>query len=393
MIVWVLLFPVFPLLHELQDSSKDRRSIFLPTALACLCAAAGIGSYFVDFEGSPICWPDGGLPVFLTYFFNWIGAGLASIGSSKATFAFGVCLLVAAAACVAVATAEAVKDRSLVRLERTWPWLMLLVYVFVSGVVNTLTRAQLLGMSNALVGRYYLITMQMTVGLAGLLPILICHRADGSPRRNQRLRLAIASAVLLSGIFYTLAGWQSGIEKSHGYYRALERRKMALSLWREAPFISPLPVSQVVPPARLRTQYLAMVQAGLCPDNSRGWWLTKALKDARSRDPVGKVKLTGTGEKLNASGWAMHPVARTPFPAVLAVLEQQNSELTPIWVDLMTRKGPPLPNRLDGDESPFLMGFSTYPLQGPYASAPAERLLFFAIDPENREAYPIRRVR
>jgi hypothetical protein len=151
-------------------------------------------------------------------------------------------------------------------------------------------------MSNALVGRYYLISMQMTLGLAGLLPILICHRADGSPRKNQRVGLAIAGAVFVSGIFYALAGWQSGINQSHKYSRALARREMALSLWREAPFISPLPTSHPVVPPRLRTQYLAMVQAGLCPDNSRGWWLTKALKDALSRDPVGKVKLTGRGE-------------------------------------------------------------------------------------------------
>lgn len=392
MIVWVLLFPLFPLLHELRDSSKDRRSIVIPTAFACLCAVAGIGSYFVNFEGSPISWPDGGLPVFLSYFFNWTGAGLASIGNSKAAFAFGVCLMVAATACVTVVTAEAVKDRSLVRLEQTWPWLALLVYVFVSGVVNTLTRAQLIGLQNALAGRYYLITMQMTVGLAGLLPILICRRADRSARRNQRVRLAIASAVLLSGIFYALAGWQSGIYKSHRYHRELERRKIALSLWREAPFISPIPTSHVVIPARLRTQYLSMAQAGLCPDDSRGWWLTKALKDALSRNPVGEVRVKGTGEKLNASGWAMHPFARTPFPAVLTVVEQQNSELTPISVDLMIQKGPSLPNRLDTNENPFLMGFSTYPLKGRNTSPPAGRLLFFAIDPENREAYPIRLV-
>ena len=60
---------------------------------------------------------------------------------------------------------------------------------------------------------------------------------------------------------------------------------------------------------------------------------------------------------MNASGWAMHPGATTPFPAVLTVIAQQNSELTPIWVDLMNRKGPPLPNRLDTDKGSFLMGF------------------------------------
>jgi hypothetical protein len=391
MIVWVLLFPVFPLLHELRDLAKDRRSIIVPTALACLCAAAGIGSYFVDYDSPPISWPDGGLAGFLRYFFSWTGAGLASIGNSHAASAFGLCLFIAAAACLTVATAEAVKDRSLVRLERIWPWLGLLVYVFVSGMVNTFTRSKL-GITNAVAGRYFLITMQMTIGLAGLWPILVCYRADGSARRNQRVRLAVASAVLLSGIFYALAGWQGGIENSHKYYRAVERWKLALSLWREAPFISPLPISKVVPPPRRRTQYLSLVQAGLCPDYSGGWWLTKALKDALSREPVGEVQVKGRGEKLNASGWAMNPVARTPFPAVLTV-EQQNSELIPISVDLMTQKGPPLPGRLDTDESSFWMGFSTYPLKGRHASAPAERLLFFAIDPANREAYPIRRAR
>jgi hypothetical protein len=390
MIVWVLLFPVFPLLHELRDSSKERRSILIPTALACLCAAAGIGSYFVDYRSPPISWPAGGLAGFSKYFFSWTGAGLASIGNSPAASAFGVCLSAAAAACVTVATVEAVKDRSLVRLERTWPWLALVACVFVSGVVNTFTRSSL-GINNAFARRYYLITMQMTIGLAGLVPILICYRADGSARRYQKMRLAAASAVLLGGIFYALAGWQTGIEVSHRHYRALLRRKIALSLWREAPFISPLPISQVVPPPDRRVHYLSLVQAGLCPDYSGGWWLAKALKDARSRAPVGEVQVRGTGEKLKAFGWAMHPVARTPFPAVLTVVEQQNSELTPISVDLMNQKGPPLPGRLDTGESFFWMGFSTYPLQGRHASAPAERLLFFAIDPANREAYPIQR--
>jgi hypothetical protein len=392
MIVWVLGFPVFPLLHELRDSAKDRRKIVIPTVLACLCAIASIGSYFVDFEGSPIIWPDNGLPGFLRYFFSWTGAGLASIGNRNAAFVCGLCLLGVAAVFTAIATAQAVRHRTLTQLERSWPWLALLIYVLVSGVINTLTRAETFGIGNALAGRYYLITMQMTIGLAGLLPLLVCYRADESVRTNQSVRVALASVILLSGIFYALAGWQQGLSRCYGTYRALERWKMALSLWREAPFISPLPITLAGPPPRSRVHYLTAVAAGLCPDYSQGWWLTKALQDALSRPPVGEVRVRGRGEKLNASGWAMHPVARTPFPAVLTVIAQQNSELTPIWVELMNRKGPPLPDRLDTGESYFLMGFNTYPLKGRNASAPAEQLLFFAIDPEHREAYLIRRV-
>lgn len=391
MIVWVFLFPCFPLLHELRDASKKRRSILVPTALAGLCAAAGIGSYFVDFESSPITWPVGGLPVFLTYFFRWIGAGLAGIGNSHAAFSFGLCLFLVAAACLMVAMAECFKDRSLVRLEQAWPWLVLLVYGIVLGLVNTLTRAQLFGLNTAVSERYFLITIQISVGLAGLLPILICLRGDGRARGNQRVLKVVAIAILLGGSFYALAGWPAGISNSQRYHRMLERWKMALSLWREAPFISPLPISDVVPPARFRTQYLSIVEAGLHADYSQGRWLAKSLDEALTREPVGKVRLRGQGKKLNASGWAMHPISRTPFPAVLTVMREQNAQLTPISVDLMTKKGPPLPNRLDTDESSYLMGFSTYPLLGRHASAPADRLLFFAIDPKNHEAYPIRR--
>ncbi len=391
MIVWVLMFPVFPLLHELRDPSKDRKSILVPTVLAFFCAAAGIGSYFVDYHGTPITLPTGGVAGFGKYFFSWTGASMASIGDSSAAYVFGVCLSFAGAACLAVATVEAVKDRSLVRLEWAWPWLALLAYVFVSGLVNTLTRSPF-GISNALTRRYFLVTMQMTIGLTGLLPILLCYRADGSARGNQQVRRAAAMAVLLGGSLYALAGWQSGVQVSWGHHRALLRRKIALSLWREAPFISPLPISQVVPPPDRRVHYLALVQAGICPDYSGGWWLTEALKKARSRAPVGEVQVRGVGEKLKAFGWAMRPVARTPFPAVLTVVEEEDSELTPISVDLMNQKGPPLPGRLDTGESSFWMGFSTYPLTGRYASAPADRLLFFAIDPEKHEAYPLRRV-
>jgi hypothetical protein len=206
------------------------------------------------------------------------------------------------------------------------------------------------------------------------------------------VRMAVAGAILLSGIFYALAGWQQGLSRCYGTNRTFERWKMALSLWREAPFISPLPISLAGPPPRSRVQYLSAVAAGFCPDYSQGWWLMKALKEALSQKPVGAVRVRGAGEKLNASGWAMHPVARTPFPAVLTVIAQQNSELTPIWVDLMNRKGLSMPDRLDTGESYFLMGFNSYPLKGRNASVPAERLLFFAIDPEHREAYLIRRV-
>ena len=87
--------------------------------------------------------------------------------------------------------------------------------------------------------------------------------------------------------------------------------------------------------------YLALVQAGLCPDYSGGAWLMKALKDARSRTPVGEVHVKGAGRKLKASGWAMDPVARTPFPAVLTVIEEKDSQLTPISVDLMSQQGIP----------------------------------------------------
>ncbi|MBA2435397.1 MAG: hypothetical protein H0V54_10040 [Chthoniobacterales bacterium] len=392
MIVWVLLFPIFPLLCAMRDPAVDGRSVFIPTALACLCAVFSIGSYFVDFRGVPITWPENGLAGLLTYFFSWIGAGLATIGDSRAALAFGVGLFGAAAGCIAMAMVRAIKDRSLAFLEGAWPWLALLVYVIVSGAVNALTRSSL-GIGNALAERYTLFTMQMTVGLAGLAAILACSFANGSGRSYQKTRLVVASLLLLSGIFYALAGWQRGITRCHRHHLVLVQRQLALSLWREAPSILPLPMSAAEPPPRRRTQYLSLVDAGLSPDYSGGLWLTKALKEAKDLQPVGEVRVRGEGEKLNASGWAMKPVTRTPFPAVLAVVEEPDSKLTPIWIDLMRKPGPPLPGRLDTDESSFLMGFTIYPLKGRPTIAPADRLLFFALDPKHHEAYPIQRVR
>jgi hypothetical protein len=391
MIVWVLLFPVFPLRQELRDVSKDRRSILVPTTLAILCAVMGIGSYFVDYHGTPLTLPAGGLIGFSKYFFSWTGASLASVGDFPDAYLFGICLAAAGAACLAFATLEAAKERTLIRLEWAWPWIALVVYVFASGTVNTFTRSPF-GLTNAITRRYFLITMQMTIGLAGLVPILICYRADGSPRRYQKALVAVAISVLLAGSFYAVRGWQSGFQVSHRHYRALLRRKIALSLWREAPFISPLPIAQVVPPPDRRVHYLTMVQAGLLPDYGGDWRLIETLKNARSRTPVGQVQVRGAGEKLKAFGWAIHPRTKTPFPAVLTVVEERDSELTPISVDLMNQKGPPLPGRLDTGESQFWVGFSTYPLNSAHAFAPAERLLFFAIDPEKHEAYPLRRV-
>lgn len=390
MIVWVLLYPFFPILHELRDPSKDRRSILFSAALVSLCALVGIGSYFVNYESTPLSWPDNGLAGFLRYFFSLLGAEAASIGAARGAFAFGLCLCVAAAACLTVITTEAVKERTLARVEQTWPWTALLVYVLVSGLVNTFTRAPL-GLPNAVAGRYYLITIQLAIGLAGLLPILVCYRADGTARRSQKARLALVAVILLGGLLFAFSGWPNGIAGSQRHQRAILRYRMALSLWREAPFISPIPHSRIVP--RHRTHYLAMVEAGLIPDYGRGLWLSKALQEARSREPVGQVHLKGKGAKLRAVGWAVHPITATPFPAVLTVLREPDSRLTPISVDLMNEKGPSFPGRLDSDESAFFMGFSTYPLKRSQKSGPADRLLFFAIDPATQEAYPLRRTR
>ncbi len=390
MIVWVLLYPFFPVLHAMRDSSRDRRGVLLSTALVSLCALAGIGSYFVNYGSAPPSWPNDGMAGFLRYFFSLIGAGAGSIGASRAAFAFGLCLCVAAVACLFFVLMEAVKERTLARVEQTLPWTMLLVYVLVSGVVNTFTRTHL-GLTNAVAERYYLITIQLTIGLAGLLPILVCYRADGTAHRSQKARLALVGIILLGGILFALSGWPNGVARSQQYQRAILRYRMALSLWGEAPFISPIPTSVNLP--RRRTHYLAMVEAGLIPDYSGGLWLTRALQEAQSRKPVGQVQLKGKGKKVRAVGWAIHPITATPFPAVLTVLQGPKSQLTPISVDLMNQRGPPFPERLDTDDSAFLMGFNTYPLIHSQKSGPADRLLFFAIDPASREAYPLRRTR
>ena len=390
MIVWVLLYPIFPILHGLRDSSRDRGGILLSAALVLFCALAGIGSYFVNYGSTPPSWPVDGLAGFLRYFFSLIGAGAGSVGASRANFAFGLCLCVAAVACLTFVIMEAVKERTLARVEQTLPWTALVAYVLVSGVVNTFIRAPL-GLTNAGAERYYLITIQLTVGLAGLLPILVCYRVDGTARRSQEARLASVGAILLGGILFALSGWPNGMARSQQYRRTIMRYRMALSLWAEAPMISPVPTAVALP--RRRTHYLAMVEAGLIPDYSGGLWLTKALQEAQSREPVGQVHLKGQGVKLRAVGWAIHPITAMPFPAVLTVLQGPKSQLTPISVDLMNQKGPPLPGRLDTNESAFFMGFSTYPLSRSQKSGSADRLLFFAIDPATREAYPLRRNR
>jgi hypothetical protein len=318
MVVWVLAFPLFPLLHEWRNRPCERKKTFAAAVAVGLCAIAGIGSYFVDYESAPTTWPEG-VGDFLGYLTVWIGASVAVVGDTRASELLGWCLLLVGFLSLCVAVGEAAFGRTTVRLEWSWPWLMLVVYIFVSGVINTFSRIQL-GTANAAADRYFLITIQLAIGLVGLLPVLLAFRADGRPRFSRTIVLACLVPIYLGGIAYALASWPRGIDRSNAYHTTLLRYRLALSLWREAPFISPLPISDNPPPPRHRTQYLTLVDNGLLPDLSEGRWLNAALNQALSHRPVGEVHVTGRGSRLRIGGWAIDPVSHTPFPAVLVAV-------------------------------------------------------------------------
>ena len=138
--------------------------------------------------------------------------------------------------------------------------------------------------------------MQMTIGLAALLPFWSAIARMGSARRNQSVRVAVTSVILLSGIFYALAGWPKGFPEVTEMKPVLERWKMALSLSARSSFH--FTASHYSGRAAAEESHpLSVGCGGDFPDYSQGWWLTKALKEALSRNPVGEVRVRGAGEK------------------------------------------------------------------------------------------------
>jgi hypothetical protein len=278
--------------------------------------------------------------------------------------------------------------RSTERLEAAWPWLLLLGYVGSSGIADTFGR-QSMGITNAVASRYFLITLFFPLGLGGLLSSVVGGPVS-STRNSTRIYSILLAAILFAARTFSVIPWGSGWQKSFADFQAMKRRELALSLWRQAPDIYPLPARK---PSRFRTHYFTLVDAGLLPDLGRDEWLLQAMRAAAARPSAGEFSINYQERASSASGWAMHPVTGLPFPAVVAAIEEASGALHVINVALMTKYGPLLASRSDArDQSHFIMGFSLSPLGGNHSDfRDFDHLRVFAIDPVLKEAYTLQR--
>ena len=278
--------------------------------------------------------------------------------------------------------------RSTERLEAAWPWLLILGYVGSSGIADTFGR-QSMGTSNAVASRYFLITLFFPLGLGGLLSSVV-GTSIRSTRNSTKIYSILSAAVLLSASTFSLMTWGSGWQKSFADFQAMKRRELALSLWRQAPDVYPLPARK---PSRFRTHYFTLVDAGFLRDLGRDEWLLQAMRAALARPSAGEFSINYQERSSSANGWAMHPATGLPFPAVVAAIEEANGAMHVINVALMTKYGPLLASRSDArDQSHFTMGFSLNPLGGNHSDfRDFDHLRVFAIDPALKEAYTLQR--
>jgi hypothetical protein len=385
MLLWLFLFPVFPFWHEIQTGSNRRRSnAILSSALVCVLGLLVVLLYFKGFRwhSSP-SW--NGWSSFASYYCTWLGASLASRVSVDYSFVFGVLMLTLAFVISVLVLVSAAYRRSTERLEAAWPWLLLLGYVGSSGIADTFGR-QSMGTTNAVAPRYFLITLFFPLGLGGLLSSVV-GASVRSTRNSTKIYSILSAAVLLAASTFSLMTWGSGWQKSFAHFQGMKRRELALSLWRQAPDIYPLPARKQ---SRFRTHYFTLVDAGFLRDLGRDEWLLGALRNAALRPPVGEFSIKAQ-EPAVANGWAMHPTSRLPFPAVVAAIEEADGTLRVINVALMTRTGPLQVSRSDvRDHSHFMMGFALSPLGGYHSDfRDFDRVRVFAIDPALKEAYPL----
>ena len=388
MFLWLFLFPVFPFWHEIQTGSNRRRSnAILSSALACVLGLLVVLLYFKGFRWhlSPSwnSWSS-----FARYYCTWLGASLASRVRVDYSFVFGVLMLTLAFVISVLVLVSAAYRRRTERLEAAWPWLLLLGYVGSSGIADTFGR-QSMGTTNAVAPRYFLITLFFPLGLGGLVSSVV-GASVRSTRNSTKIYSILSAAVLLAVSTFSLMTWGSGWQKSFAHFQAMKRRELALSLWRQAPDIYPLPAREQ---SRFRTHYFTLVDAGFLRDLGRDEWLLQAMRTAVARPSAGEFSINNQERASSASGWAMHPVTGLPFPAVVAAIEEASGSLHVINIALMTNYGPLLASRSDArDRSHFTMGFSLNPLGGNHSDfRDFDHLRVFAIDPALKEAYTLQR--
>jgi len=318
MICWLLAAPALQLVAAERVAERSRLRVMAGIYLAC--AVLALLLYFWDYARPPHH------PSFVAallepaqaglFFASWLGAPFSDAVwplEAAPIAGCGVLVVVAGLVGVFVQQVRASGGRDLVR--RAIPWLALLAYGLISGLVTTAGRVGS-GEQAAFSQRYATQVMWIPVGLTGLVCVMRACRDDA--RVRARPRLDVALFVVLGGL--AVLSWINGARQLPQYSKQLRQNALSLRFIEVLPEnpllarIHPMP-QRIVPRARL------LGERGLLDYRPIGSWVTVAA--AEPVPAVGAVdvwQLEGEGgapRQLVVDGTAVIPDSQRVADAVL----------------------------------------------------------------------------
>jgi hypothetical protein len=347
-----------------------------------LVAAATIGLYFWDFK-----WPekhpsfgvvlqDPGLG--LQYLAAWLGSPFSQFVQSQMfpAVVIGVAIL-ALAFYLSLSLLRIWKqtgENSI--LTACFPWIILLGYGAVSGVLTTAGRAGF-GLKSALESRYTSQSLWVAIGLVGILYTLWSHEKETrGGRGNLRFGLIVGVTSILA-----VSSWFSGFEKMQFSGRSDQQELFTLQLLSVAPS-NPMLIWLHPDPDHVGKRAKLLIEAGILDVEQVGDWIKK-FPDAsrRQKSKAGWFKVTRIDDEIiHVAGRAMLP--NQGVPANYVVLgrrdEDENVDLTSGFA--MDVESPEIVSTFDKPGSTFAAKF-----YWPLSKEP--RFVMAAVDVKNQRLY------
>jgi len=380
MLLWLVAAPFFVLVAAWRkgefESARGWAGVYV------LCGAVSLLCYFSDYSRPPthasmMAGLEDPLSA-LVFFASWVGAPFSDVfwGLDDAPWA-GAGLLCSAVVALALLFGRVAQEGGGAVLRLAAPWLALLAYGVISGLVTTVGRVGD-GPQAALAQRYAMQVVWVPIGVTGVVCVLRMRpgaRVSWGRASFERVLLAV-----LSG--FALVSWLNGAVQIEQYDKQLRQNALSLALIDSLPEnpllarIHPIPRDVVRRAHRLGEQ-------GLLSVPRLGSWVTDAPRGIELAD--GRVRVRSFDDpqtkrrQLLVEGTARIPETGRPADAVLlARVEEEGREAA--WTALVVR---------DRDESSGeRVGFRDV-IEVPLALDPS-RIRAFAIDEVGRRSYRLR---
>lgn len=322
MLCWLLAAPL-PLFVAAQRG-EDRARLRRLAGIYLACAALALLFYFWDYT-TPAHHPSLAAallePAKAYWFFaSWLGAPFSdAVWPLEAAPVAGSVILVVVVGLVAafVRQARRSRDRNLVRVAI--PWLALLAYGLISGLVTTAGRMGS-GEQAALVQRYATHVLWIPVGLTGLICVMRARRDGEHTRAGTPIDLALL--VVLGGL--AVLSWINGARQLPQYSKQLRQNALSLQLIDVLPE-NPL-LARIHPTPQLIVSRARLLgERGMLDYQPVGRWVTAAAAAAEPASAVGAVdvwQLEGQGgggaaRQLVVDGTAVIPDTERAADGVL----------------------------------------------------------------------------